>query len=469
MGLTILPANATSSPSHPQTQWSRLIEMSGTTDSSGKIYSKKNRFLSEVANDVTSDSQGNIYATGVIEASAWDAYVGVSFIARYDGAGNKLWSKLFGNYVSDSVIGRLMIEDDIGIYVADTPNHVISKKITADIHGNIYIAGEIKDSLNGENKYAFIAKYDSLGNRLWERYLNDNARPTWVESITSDPQGNVYAIGPYANTYEHVYTFIAKYDGDGNIQWTKHAIDPQIQKTSVIFGKEITSDSQGNLYITGETEVISSEGKKVSNLFLTKYDKNGNTLYTKFLGNVGPGVYIDGFYNLPDTSGHGITCDSQGYIYIVGETNGNGLDNLAQIKNDPSAFIIKYDGNGNVLWTRLIDGSDDPYTIASDSQGNVYMTGNLYTYKNSTFDGQTVTYGDAFVIKYDATGRKLWTKLLDAEMSLYRSELHDSGTTRPTGLAIDLIGNIYVVGHSTDEALAGPYNSFIVKYDQNQF
>ncbi len=44
---------------------------------------------------------------------------------------------------------------------------------------------------------------------------------------------------------------------------------------------------------------------------------------------------------------------------------------------DANSFIVKYNSIGDVLWARSFgaEGIDETRSIATDSQGNVYVTG----------------------------------------------------------------------------------------------
>jgi uncharacterized delta-60 repeat protein len=175
-------------------------------------------------------------------------------------------------------------------------------------------------------------------------------------------------------------------------------------------------DSSGNVYVTGWAQ--NSEG---TNDFATvKYDANGNELWVK--------KYNGGF-------GLDIAVDSSGNVYVQGTSGISGTQDL---------ITIKYATNGNELWVRRHAGFRSDVstanglrsnTIAVDSSGNVYVTGE--------------SNGDYATIKLDTNGNELWTRTYDS----------GSGDVA-SALAVDSSGSVYVTGQST-----GGYST--IKYDTN--
>ncbi|MCP5495186.1 MAG: SBBP repeat-containing protein [Leptospiraceae bacterium] len=136
-----------------------------------------------------------------------------------------------------------------------------------------------------------------------------------------------------------------------------------------------------------------------------------------------------------ETQGKGIATDSNGNLYIVGYTNG-GLDGNT-LSGTYDVFVVKYDSNGSKQWTRQM-GTNSKVTdgrgIATSSDG-IYVTGAA----QGSLDGNTTTGDyDAFVIKFNLGGSKQWTKLLGAT----------SSSTESYGVATDSNGSIYTVGYT---------------------
>ena len=153
--------------------------------------------------------------------------------------------------------------------------------------------------------------------------------------------------------------------------------------------------------------------------------------------------------------GSGVTTDSSGNIYVTGETFGGGFDGNTNI--DLSFFLVKYNSSGIKQWTKQLGSSSFGEGVSTDSSGNIYVTGST----EGRFDGNTnIGEIDIFLVKFNSSGKKQWTKQLGTSDN-------DSGESVTT----DSSDNIYVTGW-TQGGLDGNKNSgkddiFLVKYDSS--
>jgi hypothetical protein len=154
------------------------------------------------------------------------------------------------------------------------------------------------------------------------------------------------------------------------------------------FAIDITSDSSGNIYVTGYTggslDGNASSGDNDS--FVAKYDSGGIKQWTRQLGTSEEDIAI------------GITSDPSNNIYVTGYTGGSLDGNASSGDND--SFVAKYDSGGIKQWTRQIGTSnnDQAYDITSDPSGNIYVTGNT----GGNLDGNASAGNDDILSgKYD--------------------------------------------------------------------
>ena len=213
---------------------------------------------------------------------------------------------------------------------------------------------------------------------------------------------------------------MVKFSGaGGEKQWTK-----QMGTYTGDAGRGIAIDKNGNLYVTGITigGLDGNTNAGSEDLFLIKYDSSGNKQWTKQLGTSS--------YD----AARGIITDSNSNVYIAGSTKG-GLD--GQIHGGGyDLFVVKYDSSGNKQWTKQMGTSSDDaaYGITSDSNNNVYLTGVTH----SNLDGNSQAGGgDLFVVKYDSSGDKQWTK-----------QTGSSSYDRAESIATDNNGNLYLTGYT---------------------
>ncbi len=306
-----------------------------------------------------------------------------------------------------------------------------------------------------------------------------------VTSITVDASGNSYITGYFqsdtitfgsftlANDTNNSYTpniFLAKYDANGNVLWARSAVG----KSSVIHtGDEALSvavDILGNAYITGYftstsitfgSTTLSNSGS--TDIFLTKYDINGNVLWAKTTGGTS-------YYNDVASS---VVVDASGNAYITGnyyDTIIFASDTLKNTSINPSIFLTKYDANGNVIWAEGTGGTsgDDATSVTVDVSGNIYLTGYFGAGDNGniTFGTDTLINAgeyDIFLAKYNTNGNVLWA-----------SSAGGTGEDMAYSLATDTLGNVYVTGYfdspsiifgSTTLTNSAIWNIFLTKYN----
>ena len=319
--------------------------------------------------------------------------------------------------------------------------------IAADSVGNIYVSGRTSGGLDGTNlgNYdAIVMKYDNAGNQLWVQQFGTSA---WEEShgIAIDSSGNVYVAGHTKGGLEgninagREDVFLVKYNSSGLKQWTQ-----QLGTYTHDYMSSITTDSNGNIYVTGSTgggldgNTFAGGGFDV---FVVKYNSSGVKQWTRQMG------------TSTWESAFGITTDSSGDVYLTGSTWGSlGGNTNAGYKD---LFVVKYDSFGVVQWTKQMGTSSDDLGlgITTDSNGNAYVAG----YTNGDLDGN-VSAGDddIFIVKYSGAGVKQWTKLLGSSALDYGK-----------GITVDTNDKIYLTGYTEGDldgnGNAGSEDIFIMK------
>ncbi len=271
--------------------------------------------------------------------------------------------------------------------------------------------------------------------------------------------------------------FLAKYDADGNFLWVKGMGGSQADDA-----RSVAVDKDGNAYITGGFKSIPAEfdrggtgngsisntgSTKNSDIFLAKYDKDGNFLWVNKMGGTG------------NDNGYGVAIDGSGKVYVVGAFSGNaefdpsGSGGMLASSGGYDIFLAKYDTNGDLIKAQGVgsSGADHGLGVAVDREDNVLITG---YFASATLDfnsggiiKNTNTSIDIFLAKYDSSGTALWAKSMGGAKQDHSQ-----------AIAVDGIGNVYITGtfESPDADFnregnngsvnnAGSYNVFLAKYD----
>ncbi len=268
------------------------------------------------------------------------------------------------------------------------------------------------------------------------------------QAVTTDSLGNIYITGYTYGALDgntnagQADIFLTKFDSSGNAQWTK-----QFGTTEDDNVYSVAVDSAYNIYITGYTYGSFDENTNAGNadILLIKFNSNGDKLWTKQFG-----IKNNDY-------GYSIAIDSNNNIYITGQTYGNLDGNTSTGQED--VFLMKFDTNGNKIWTKQFGSSniDSSKSLAIDSNNNIYISG--YTLGN--LDGNTSAgYKDIFLIKIDSNGNKFWTKQFGTSAS-------DEGYA----IKIDSNDNIYITGNTSgaldNNTIIGLYDIFLTKFNSS--
>lgn len=300
---------------------------------------------------------------------------------------------------------------------------------TTNSVGNIATTGAYQTTLSDGNN-VYVAKFNAAGQRIWSTYFGGYGG-------SQDDEGN------YA----------------GTVSGRGHAI---------------ACDASGNVYITGNTGNTSgiatagahqpdlNGGNGWPDLFLAKFDDNGNRLWATYLGN--PGKEEGGSV--------AVTADGS-RILLAGATKAYdpGNDVIAApgafiptgSVNGPasySGFLNCFNAAGQRQWGSYISDvsiTSTVYDLVLDQQGALFITGYGKGYAPPGAPSLTTTgshqpnftscnpnpggYGlfwetpDAFLQKWDINGNRIWGTYYG-----------DGGIEVGYALAADDNGNVYMSG-----------------------
>lgn len=216
--------------------------------------------------------------------------------------------------------------------------------------------------------------------------------------------------------------YLVRVDSLGLVMWSKYFIGNNVD---VLRSLRQLPDS--GFILAGYSN---SAGHGGYDGWVLRTDKDGDTLWTKYIGTAD----WDFFYDVAPTY--------DGGFILSGGTYGAG-------SGDEDMYFVKIDANGDTLWTKTYGG------IKADEARSVCETGDsLLAAVGFTFStGDTL--GDSWVLRMEADGDTLWTRTLGWA----------NAEDKAWGIAdMDLFGRVLVVGEFT---VNGDMNSYIrsISYD----
>ncbi len=379
-------------------------------------------------NSIAIDSNNNVYITGDSLSSdfptlnAYDSTNngnGDTFIASLNSDGNLRWSTFFGGSSYDYGNG-IAIGLDNNVYVIGTT------------YSSDFPTSNAYDSTFNGNKDAFVMSFTSTGSLRWSTYLggsdDDNGK-----NIAIDLNNNIYITGytkssdfPTLNAYDITFNsqldaFVAGFTPIGTIRWSTYLGGSNIDE-----GFDITTDSDNNVYVIGNTY---STNISTKNTYNSTYNDNEDLIVISFTsdGSMKWSTYIGSSFK---EYGHGIAIGSDKNIYVTGVTyssefpilngynntyaggsdvfvlsimnplldkDGDGMPNLYEYQNglllDTNDANDDNDGDGipnlyEYLNGLLADTNDSNEDMDSDGMSN------LYEYQNGLLVGIDDANGD---------------------------------------------------------------------------
>ena len=312
-----------------------------------------------------------------------------------------------------------------------------------DFLGNLYVAGGTKGDI-------LVAKYDNNGNQLWIQDFGTSGYEAATE-IAVDRAGNSYLVGvtnndlaaPNAGSFD---VWLAKYDSNGNQLWLE-----QFGNELVDLSYSIDVDLDGNIYLSGHSGKAAPDedqailGQTLDS-WVAKYDSNGDRLWLQEFE-------VSGL-----TEAYGVVVDPNNRVYATGWTVGDlGGENAGLY----DIWLAQLDSDGNTIRLEQF-GSEDyefPWSIDTDSQGNVYTIG--WTLGN--LGRENAGSYDSWVAKYDSDGNQLWIQQFGTS--------GDDGTGTFFGdIDVDSNDDIFLTGYTDNNlggANAGSYDPWVAKYDSD--
>jgi hypothetical protein len=233
-------------------------------------------------------------------------------------------------------------------------------------------------------------------------------------------------------------------------------------------GRQIKTDALGYIYVLADTG---------NGFGFLKYDASGNLLFSTtywpggypsgwglYFGVTALGdVYVTGSMNLQfDSWIYTAKFNSNGVLQwgkLYNPDNDDFVNDLivdnvgniviaagARIGSTAYALLIKYNGNGDTLWTRYFNNGQTEASynkIVIDSLNDIFLTGFI------------THVGKCLISKYVPSGNMVWFQTFTLEQGR---------TNLGVGISRDIKGNLYVIG---TQARLGPYETYLLKLNSS--
>lgn len=217
--------------------------------------------------------------------------------------------------------------------------------------------------------------------------------------------------GDFPGDHGDLNGWILKLNKNGDKEWLKvHGGAQNDLALSVI-----PSPSGGGYVMAGYTNSHDTAmAYRFEDAWVVKLDKTGDTVWQRKLG--GSGVDI----------ANAVTAATDGSYVMAGRTISSDGD-VSGHNGADDVWIVKLDGNGNILWEKTFGGSlvEVANSIVSTSDGGFIVAG--YTNSNngdvSGNHGSGLNQVDAWIIKLDKNGNKQWQKCLGGSRQDYGASI----------------------------------------------
>jgi catechol 2,3-dioxygenase-like lactoylglutathione lyase family enzyme len=321
----------------------------------------------DYANAAAPDGSGGVYVSGYTSGDLGGPNAGGfdAWLARYDSAGNQVWIRQLGKGSNDNASAAV-----------------------PDGSGGVHVSGTTSGSFGGPSAGAadaWLAHYDSAGNRLWIRQLGTNTGDH-AYAAAPDGSGGLYVSGftdgslggPSAGAAD---AWLAHYDSAGNRLWIR-----QLGTNTDDHAYAAAPDGSGGLYVGGYT-IGSLGGPNAGgyDAWVARYDGAGNQLWIRQLGTSSGEV------------ANAAAPDGAGGLYVSGGTDGSLGGPKA---GSYDVWLARYDSAGNQIWIHQLGTNvdDTASAAAPDGSGGVYVSGPT----KGNFGGANAGSDDAWLARYDS-------------------------------------------------------------------
>jgi hypothetical protein len=413
-----------------------------------------------------------------------EGYLGSAFVTKISADGTSLVYSTYLHGFSGSELGQAVASDASGDAIVLGQTGSSDFPVTADAyqplcmpyyypigvaggnpsdfyqpaaqHCDGYFAGGGTEWVSG-GPTLFIAKLDPTGSTLLYSTFFGGTQPTYPVGLALDSTGNIYFTS-YLQ-YQGGQTASNYYPQNGNVPFpvTPTALQTQNAATQITTLSVLSANGHALLYstlfgatnTTGDLAWVQPLALAVgpNGMAYVGGETHSDAIPTT-AGSVRPGCVTYGSYNSQPDNG-----DCEAYTAWL------------------AAFNTQQAGQSSLQYATYIGGPEVPFTnpnnvvygLATDSENNVYVTGNTYlttypttagAYQTGCLQvrgsvGQQYCSQSAFLTKIDATGTEyVWSTLFEGN-----EQSNDYGQN----IGVDTSGNVYLYGYDNNYTFDLPW------------
>jgi hypothetical protein len=236
---------------------------------------------------------------------------------------------------------------------------------------------------------------------------------TQITDVVETPAGMLYVAG-VNNVSSNTNFFLVKLNGAGTVVWSRTY--GKTSEPDALYSMALCPD--GGVILSGSADSTTGSGFLPMG-YIVKVDSSGNHQWSRYMsGGNGEIFYV----TKPVSSGGYLSC---GYTGSFGSPVGT------------EAYAVRWDGNGNVLWTTVFGHSnrfDRIYDFVEKPTGGFWVTGKgLYTSTNDNL----------FLASLDNAGQVVWHHNYNMYDDVQRLMLLQDGNLAMCGYNIDLNLSVY--------------------------
>ena len=371
----------------------------------------------DYAGGVTVDSSNDIYVVGGTYGS-FDSQVKpdpvdeAAFLTKYTADGASQWSCIWGPTNAWMSASAVSVDSNLNIYVVGTTHGALDGQtligvnapfltkfnvsgakqwtrlwgrtngwtsaaaVAVDSTSNIYVTGSTSQGMgpfDGQTGTGgvFLTKFTAAGTKLWSRVWGSGTNDGTAAIAVDRTGSNIYVAGQTMGAFDGLVpptggygAFLSKFDSNGNRLWTRFAVANTVGFPSA---NAVAVDNSNNVVVGGSYYVSTNES------FLTKYASTGTQLW----------AYT---YARPQD---GMTMDVSGRIYRVSDLFASNVYSgflVAQLSSGGTELNYVAVSAGSNDWTR---------GIAVSSTGCVYVAGTTH---GGLTNGPSSTGADNFLV-----------------------------------------------------------------------